>query len=109
MTSRQTSGYLRDNQGHYIEKDPRAQLQYGVDWGDWIDAGDTISTSTWTLETTGTHQLILGDALVASNVSYVTITSGNTGTIYTVRNSITTGSGYKDTRRFRIQVEDRFL
>jgi len=32
-------------------KDPDAVLDYGFDWSDWLADGETISTSTWTVET----------------------------------------------------------
>jgi hypothetical protein len=109
MTSRQQSGYLRDNQGSYIEKDSQAILQYGVDWTDWLDTGDAITTATFTVETTGTNAIQANTAVVNSGTALTTIVGGNTGTIYTVACRINTQSGYRDTRRFRIKVTDRYL
>lgn len=109
MTQRQQTGYLQDNRGSYIIKDSQAILQYGVDWQDWLDAGDSITTATFTVETTGTNAIVANAAAISSGTALTTITGGNTGTIYTVACRINTASGYRDTRRFRVKVEDRYL
>jgi hypothetical protein len=108
MTSRQQSGFLRDSIGSYIPKDRRAELQYGVDWADWLDAGDTLTTSTFTIENSDASISLVRNPIL-SGVAYATITGGTTGTIYTVRCDISTTAGYDDTRRFRIKIEDRYL
>ena len=108
MTSRQQSGFLRDSIGSYIPKDPRAELQYGVDWVDWLDAGDTLTTSSFTIENSDAS-ISLQRNPILSGVAYATVSGGTTGTIYTVRCDISTTAGYDDTRRFRIKVENRYL
>jgi hypothetical protein len=109
MTQRQQSGFLKDIVGAYIPKDSRAQLQYGVDWTDWLGASDSISTATWRVETTGTGLVTLSSPVVFDNVTAVTVSGGTTGTVYTLAVDMTTASSYKDTRRFRIKVENRYL
>jgi hypothetical protein len=109
MTIRQ-SGFLKDVTGTYILKDPEANLQYGVDWKDWLETSDQVSTSTWRLETTGTSvDLLVEGVAVLDNVSLASISAGTIGEIYTVANIIETQQGYKDTRRFRVKVEKRFI
>ena len=109
MTIRQ-SGFLKDITGTYILKDPQSELQYGIDWSDWLEAGDTVTSATWTVETTGTAiELVANDAVVLDNVALVTIRLGTAGEIYTVSNKITTAQGYIDARRFRLKVEKRFI
>lgn len=108
MTSRQQSGFLRDQTGSYIPKDPLAQLQYGVDWADWLDAGDSVTTSTFTIENSDGNVTIQTNPIL-SNVAYATVTGGTTGTIYTVRCDIGTQGGFEDSRRFRIKIENRYL
>jgi hypothetical protein len=86
-------------------------FQIYVDWnqdGDWLDAGDTLSTSTFTVENADAS-ISLQTNPILSGVAYATVTGGTTGTIYTVRCDIATTAGYEDTRRFRIKVENRFL
>lgn len=108
MTIQQT-GFLRDQQGNYIAKDPDASLQYGVDWSQWLTAGDNLFSSTWTVETTGTNAITYTSPFILDNVALVTLENGQAGTIYTVANTIVTDEGWSDTRRFRVKVEPRFI
>ena len=107
MTIKQT-GFLKDVNGTYIPKDPNARLQYGMDWSEWLVQGDTVSSSTWTVETTGTNAVTVADSTILDNVALITIAGGQEGTVYTVSNRITTGDGYVDARRFRVKVEKRY-
>ena len=108
MTIKQT-GFQRDTVGNYITKDPSAVLQYGVDWNEWLTSGDSLTDSTWTVETTGTRQLTATGPFILDNVALVTLTSGQPGEIYTVANTITTAEGWTDTRRFRVKVDNRYI
>jgi hypothetical protein len=109
MTQRQQSGFLKDIQGAYIPKDPNATLQFGIDWADWLDAGDSITTSTFQVETTGTNLITIVDTSVVSNIASATLSGGTTGTVYTIANTISTVEGWTDTRRFRVKVDKRYL
>jgi hypothetical protein len=108
MTIRQT-GFMKDVVGTYIIKDPDAQLQYGIDWSQWLQLGDALQSATWTVETTGTNAIVAQNNNILDGVSLTTLVHGNPGTIYTVANTVTTQQGYVDTRRFRVKVEDRFI
>jgi hypothetical protein len=44
----------------YATKDPNSDLDYAINWGDWLVGTDTISTSTWTGPTDLT---IYGDSM----------------------------------------------
>lgn len=105
------TGFLRDNEGIYIPKDTDAILTYSLDWTDWLQNGETISSNSFTVET------ITGDAdpltrVSQSNTSYKTtakISGGTAGKIYKVYNTITTTGGLTERRYFRIKVETRSL
>lgn len=109
MTIRQT-GFLKDSVGQYIVKDPHAELQYGVDWKQWLELGDAVTTATWVVETvsTGTTLTASGNSIL-DGVALTTLVGGDPGSIYTVANTVTTDQGYIDTRRFRVRVENRFI
>lgn len=109
MTISQT-GYKRDLTGSYIAKDPGATLAYSIDWSDWLPAGDSIATSTWTQESVHTTaNLTLSGGTTVTGVNTINIAGGAAGEIYTVRNTITTNESLTDVRRFRIRVEKRYL
>lgn len=105
------TGFVKDNEGSYIDKDPGAKLNYSIDWTDWMPQSDTISTSTWTLETISGDAAPLVNHSTAINTykTSVTISGGTSGKIYKVTNTITLGSGLIDKRYFRLKVVARTL
>lgn len=77
----------------FAPKDPDSDLDYSIDWTQWLAGIDTISTSTW----------IAPAPLVDHNSSYGTATTiiwlsgGILGEVYDVVNRITTtGSRTED-------------
>ena len=109
----QLTGFKQDHIGSWIAKDPAATLTYSVDWSDWLFGADELLSSTWTVtaitdDPVGTAMLASG-AGNNSTVTYATIEKGTPGEIYTVVVSIITTNGSRDTRRFRIKVDNRYL
>jgi len=105
------TGFLRDNEGIYIPKDTEAILTYSLDWTDWLNNGETISSSNYTIETiTGdTDPLTRSAQSTTSYVTTVKVTGGSAGKIYKIYNQITTSGGLTERRYFRIKVETRSL
>ena len=70
-------------------KDPNADLDYQIDWSEWLTGTDTISASVWSVPA----------ALTTSNVSFGTastivwLSGGTAGEVYDVHNTITTAAG----------------
>ena len=93
----------------YIEKDPDAVLDYLFDWYDggngWLGS-DTISTSTWILDTGLTADSSTVDG--ANQVTTVWISGGtaqtwdNYGSWYKVTNRIVTVGGRTNDRTFYV-------
>ena len=109
----QLTGFKQDHIGSWISKDPAASLIYSVEWADWLYGGDTLLSTTWTVEPitgdpAGTALRVLSSG-VTTTKSYATIDRGTAGEIYTVKVDIVTNNGLHDTRRFRIKVENRYL
>jgi hypothetical protein len=111
MTTITTTGYQRDVQGHWIEKDSSAVLTYSMDWTDWLVGDDTIAT----VEYTVTPSPTANDVKIASSgvqggfITYARLNKGINNTTYSVAAKVTTANGLVDTRRFRIKVKDRYL
>lgn len=106
------TGYLKDNEGVYIVKDPAANLDYSIDWSDWLPSGSTITASSWTLEDVAGDTTPLsgsGAQIISSNKTVITISGGTSGYIYKVYNQITTSGGLIEKRYFRIKVQSRSL
>jgi hypothetical protein len=110
------TGFKRDNQGAYIEKHPSANIQYGVDFTDYLNSGDTIATTSVSIESiTGDSSPLAfptneaTDVTAAGAVVSIRLSGGTTGNVYNVDLTITTGSGDTDARRFRIVVGEKHL
>jgi len=86
-----------------FRKDPASVLDYGIDWSDWLDSGETISTSTWTVPVG-----ITKDSESNGDTSTLVWLSGGTaGTTYELANKIVTSDGRTVERTIEIIVEQR--
>ena len=83
-------------------KDQNAILDYRIDWSLWLD-GDTISTSTWTLESGITK----ATDTFTDTITTIWLSGGTLGTTYTVSNRITTANGRTEDRTIEVSVVDR--
>lgn len=85
-------------------KDPNATLDYGFNWGPWLN-GDTINSSNWIIES--------GLEAVPASESYddtttrIFLTAGVEGMEYEVTNRITTTGGRADDRTMLIVIRQK--
>lgn len=86
------------------DKDPSAVLDYAIDWSDWLQVGETIASSTWTITPSG---LVQNTESETTQVATVWLSGGTDGTQYTVTNHITTSSARTDERSLTITVRQR--
>jgi len=110
------TGFKKDLKGAFIEKHPSANIQYGVDWTDYLNSGDSISSATATIETISGDSSPLAlptdaatDVVISGAVVNVRLNGGTTGNEYNVDVSITTNNGDTDVRRFRIVIGPKHL
>jgi hypothetical protein len=87
-----------------MKKDPRATLDYSVDWTEWL-AGDTITASQWSIS--GGPELSITNTSNTASIATVWLTGGTAGKSYRVSNVITTAAGRTDARTLIINVEER--
>ena len=105
------TGYKRDNAGIYIDKDPEAELDYTLDWSEYLPEGVALSTASWSIDSISgdSDPLVAGASTIVGEQTTVVISGGTVGNIYTVRCTITTDNGNTDRRSFRISVKNRTL
>jgi len=110
------TGFKRDNDGLYIEKDPSANIQYGLDFTDYLQTGDSVLTATVTLETITGDATPLAfptdaatDVVVTNPLVNIRVEGGTANNIYTVKCVITTNNGDTDARSFRIVCKEKLL
>lgn len=105
------TGYKKDTVGSWIAKDPSAQLTYSMEWNQWLATGQSLASTTYTVST------ISGDAApltkeasgISGTQSYVELSGGTAGELYTVTAEITTDDGATDRRAFRVKVDNRYV
>lgn len=85
-----------------FNKDPSARKDYGFNWAPWLD-GDTISTSTWTLDDGITNYLSTNTATTTT----IWLSGGTPGQDYTATNQITTAGGRIEQQSLKIQVREQ--
>jgi hypothetical protein len=86
------------------EKDPSAELDYGEDWSTWLQAGETITSSTWTVD----EGLVKGDDTgVDDGRTIVWLSGGTLDRMYEATNHITTSMGREDERTIRLIIRNR--
>jgi len=83
-------------------KDPDAVLDYSIDWEDWLD-GDTISTSSWTLQS----GIVKESDSKTTTVTTIWISGGTVGKVYAVTNRIVTAASRTEDRTFYLDVRER--
>jgi len=97
------TGFKTDRVGAYIEKDPYAQLDYSLDFSNYLPSGDTISSISIAVDS--------GITVVSNSntdtVATAIISGGTAGTIYNVEFKITTANALQDSRNFRIKVLEK--
>jgi len=110
------TGFRRDNKGAFIEKHPNANIQYGVDFTDYLNSGDSISSAAVSIETISGDSAPLRlptdastDVVIAQALVNVRLSGGTTGNEYNVDVQITTTNGDTDSRRFRIIIGSKHL
>lgn len=84
-------------------KDPNADLDFGIGWGDWLTGAEMISTSTWIVPTGITGHDDSNDATSAT----IWLSGGQLGEVYTVTNRIVTSQGRTDERSLIISIANR--
>lgn len=84
-------------------KDPNAVKPYGVTWSDWLESGETISTSTWIADT----GITVDSSSKTDTVTTVWLSGGTDGQNYRVTNRIVTSLGKTDDRSLIIQVRQQ--
>lgn len=92
-----------------VTKDPDAVLDYGMDWSQWLNTGDTISSATWSVTApTGDGDPIAVDSDSETTTVATAIVSGGTvGNQYDLTCRIVTAAGLTDDRTIRVTVVNR--
>lgn len=103
------SGFEQTIQGLTIKKDTEAQLIYTFDWSEWLPTGDSLAASEYaiTARANDPDPLEIESEGIDGDKTYVELSNGQEGKVYTVTCKVTTTNGLIDRRNFRVKVEAR--
>lgn len=91
-------GFQRSTTGDWIPIYPGALLDFTIDWSGWLEEGDSISASSWTVPAGLSSSSPSSD----DDSATVWLTGVTAGETYTVINQITTAAGRIQLKPFRI-------
>ena len=112
------TGFKKDNDGLFITKDPESNIQYGLDFTDYLTTGDSINgTPTVTITSpTGDADPLVHPTNPSTDIQVtngklvnIRLQGGTAGNVYNIRCKIVTNNGDTDARHFRIICEDKSL
>jgi hypothetical protein len=102
-----TTGFERDNVGLFIRKDPASVMDYFIDYSTFLEAGDSITSQTTTVDSGITLD---SSSIVTGNTKIKHVISGGTvGTAYTVKVEANSNDGLTFVHRYRIKCENIHL
>ena len=109
--------FRRNNNSLFIEKDPASNIQYGLDFTDYLNSGDSIRSATVAISTVSGDSSPL--ALPTNPATDVTITggtlvnirvhNGSLQNVYTIKVTIVTSQGDTDARSFQVICKEKNL
>jgi len=85
-----------------FEKDPEANLDYAIDWSEWLGE-DILIDSQWVVE----EGLSLGSDSHTDTIATVWISGGTHQSRYEATNTIITAGGRIDERTIRIKCKHK--
>lgn len=85
-----------------IQKTPDGELGYGFDWTNWL-IDDAIDSSSWE-KVSGGSSLIIAGSMLKGNITLVKLSGGETGKSYTLKNTISTTGGKRDSRLLEVLI-----
>lgn len=84
-------------------KDPQSSKKYTVEWQEFLDDGEIIAESSWTvpegITSTGNGH--------TSDATFIQLAGGEAGNVYLINNHITTSFGNTVNRDIILAVEER--
>lgn len=88
-------------------KDPRARLDYAVDWSPGYLGAATIATSDWAVDPVEATGVAVGATLTAPTRTGATLDGGVPGHLYRVANRVTLSDGRSDERALTLRIDER--
>jgi hypothetical protein len=104
-----SSGFTQTIQGLTIVKDTEAQLIYSFEWSEWMPPEDSIESVEYTVSARSNDPdpLLIESQGFNGTKTFVELSNGQEGKVYTVTCKINTTNELTDRRNFRVKVQAR--
>ena len=116
MANLSLTGFEKDNKGIFATKDPDANIEYALDFVDYLNTGDSLSSVTVTIGTITGDAAPLAfptnagtDVSISGTKAILRVSAGTAGNIYPIEVKIVTADGDTDSRHFRLIVKNKEL
>jgi len=87
--------------------DPDTRLDYPMNWGPWLPAGDIIVASVWVTPTPAIVNFEDGAFTDTTTIIFVELVNPVIGVKYTATNRITTQDGRIEDQSIRLKVKEK--
>lgn len=103
------SGFYETTNGITINKDIEAEMVYTIDWVDWLESGDSISSVDFSITSRSNDPtpLLEDSSGISTTQTWIKVTAGALEKIYPVACKIVTANGLTERRTFRVNVINR--
>lgn len=88
-------------------KDPQAKLDYGFDWSEWLEVGETITTSTWSITLAPDAVLTVSSSTHDDTTTTIWAQAGTVNNDYKITNHVISSAGREDDRTHLLKVRER--
>ena len=96
-------GFVKDEQGYYIEKDPEARKDYAIEWKFWLIDADVITEILWIVE----DGLTIHNQGYTDTRAFIEVSGGEVGRAYVCTCHIITANALEDDESFRVAIIDK--
>lgn len=87
--------------------DPDDISNYGIDWRDWLEEGQTLTDESWTIAPSAGAPSLIPRGLFTDRRTSVTLMGGGVpGTTYTLTCQATKSNGERKTTSFRVTCRE---
>lgn len=88
-------------------KDPSSNVDFSVDWADWLLEGETITDANWNIAPSGAESPVLSAATVTGDVAGIFVAGGDVGTRYRLTCNVQTSGGRVADRSLVLRIMEQ--
>jgi hypothetical protein len=88
-------------------KDPQSEVDFSLDWTDWITSGEVITSALWSIDPSDVSAPTLGASQSSGSVQSVYVSGGVPGSRYRLSCQIQTDAGRTADRSLTLRIMEQ--